>query len=131
MGRSTLILLDTCTLLWQAFEPAALSERARETIQQAKQVAISSITIWEIGIKVKKNRLSIPIPVDSLVGAMKESLALEVIPVEDRHWLGSLALEWDHQDPADRVIVATATLDDLPLVTEDRLIRAYYSQAVW
>jgi PIN domain nuclease of toxin-antitoxin system len=100
-------------------------------IEEADEIAISSISVWEIGIKVKKKRLSIPLAVDALIRLMKGSFALEVIPVEDRHWLASLALDWDHQDPADRVIVATATVDELPLVTEDRLIRSYYQRTIW
>lgn len=41
------------------------------------------------------------------------------------------ALEWPHPDPADRTIVATASLNDIPIVTKDQIIREFYPQTIW
>ncbi|MGH8550200.1 MAG: PIN domain-containing protein [Methylococcales bacterium] len=50
---------------------------------------------------------------------------LEIVAVDVEHWLGNLELPWDHRDPADRTIVATAHLRDAPLISADASIRAF------
>ena len=52
-------------------------------------------------------------------------------PVTEVTWLENLALAWDHKDPADRTIVATATLLGCPLVTSNLEMRSFYAAVVW
>ena len=52
-------------------------------------------------------------------------------PVDVLTWIKNIELDWDHRDPADRTIVATASLHACPLVTSDSAIRAFYSQTIW
>jgi PIN domain nuclease of toxin-antitoxin system len=67
---------------------------------------------------------------DYMVG-LSQIPGLEILPVDAPVWLASVELPWEHQDPADRVIVATAIQFGCPLVTSDRVIADYYPQAVW
>ena len=63
---------------------------------------------------------------------VEQSAAVELIPVDTTIWLRSLALKWSHADPADRVIVATALLKDVPVLTKDRRIRRFGGvRCVW
>jgi PIN domain nuclease of toxin-antitoxin system len=57
--------------------------------------------------------------------------SVEIVPVDDLTWLKNLALDWEHRDPADRTIVALATLRHLDLVTKDRDIAASYPKTLW
>ena len=83
------------------------------------------------GIKVSKGRLSIPIPVREYAERLQLADRVEVLPVNTETWLTNLELQWEHRDPADRSIVATALLKSCPLVTSDMMIRAFYPQSVW
>ena len=56
---------------------------------------------------------------------------IEIIPVDERIWIESLLLEWSNRDPADRVIVATAMINDLPLLSKDEKIRQFYQKTIW
>jgi PIN domain nuclease of toxin-antitoxin system len=57
---------------------------------------------------------------------------VELLPVDTATWLRSLELPWDHRDPADRVIVATALLQGVPLLTADAMIRGFPGvTAIW
>jgi len=56
---------------------------------------------------------------------------LRIASVTEEMWLRNIELEWDHKDPADRTIVASAMLYDIPLLTQDEKIRQFYSKAVW
>ena len=126
-----MILLDTSTLLFWTLNRKRLSLAAAEAIETAERIALSSISVWEIGIKVKKGRLEIPYPIDEYVRNLKTVQKIEILTVDEAVWLKSLALDWSHEDPADRVIVATAVLNTCPLITSDRVMRAFYEDAIW
>lgn len=123
-----MILLDTHTLLWRVFNPELISEPAREKISIAERLGasfISSITLWEIGIKIKNGKLEIPLPLNDLLEKINKSGLVRSLPVTDQIWLENLNLEWDHKDPADRTIVATARINTLTLITKDEQIRKF------
>ena len=92
---------------------------------------VSAISLWEIGIKIKRGNLELGIELSDYVRRLRSLKGLEIIPVDVEHWLGNLNLPWEHRDPADRTIVATAQLHDLPLVSKDKAIRAYYPKTIW
>ena len=100
-------------------------------MSDADRVAVSSISIWEIGIKVKRDRLRIPLSIADFTARLEQVDGIDLLPVDTATWLKNLDLDWDHRDPADRTIVATAALRNCPLVTSDATIRAYYTQAIW
>ncbi len=80
---------------------------------------ISSISLWEVGIKVKRGKLDIGMDWRRYFDLVTAIANLIVVPVTERIWRENLELEWDHPDPADRSIVATARLHDDILVTAD------------
>jgi PIN domain nuclease of toxin-antitoxin system len=125
------IVLDTSALIFWTLEPNRLSTPAAERIVEAKRKVISSISIWEIGLKVKQEKLKIPLPINEYVDKLKTVEGMEIVPVDERIWLKNLELDWDHKDPADRTIVATAILLSIPLVTSDRIIKQFYAETVW
>ncbi len=125
-----MVLLDTCALVWWSLGPERLSAKARETCNNIKieGAIISSISIWELGIKLRKGKLEINISLEEYVKRLKQLGTLEIIPVDETIWLKNLSLDWTHRDPADRTIVATAQLKNVPIITKDDLIRGYYGE---
>jgi PIN domain nuclease of toxin-antitoxin system len=127
------LLLDTAVLLWWLHDPARLSRTARLHLNQAEQstVLVSSVSCWEIGLKAQRGLLELG---DSFEGFMRrlESMdGVSILPVDLAIWRQMLDLDWDHRDPADRIIVATAMHNDATLLSSDRVIRAFFSEAVW
>ena len=131
MGSAGVIVLDTSALVFWTLNRDRLSRTAAQAISDADRIALSSISIWEIGIKVKKEQLSIPISIQEFTDKLEQIDRLDILPVDVQTWIKNLELDWDHRDPADRTIVATASLHACPLVTSDSAIRAFYSQAIW
>ena len=131
MGSAGVIVLDTSALVFWTLNRDRLSRTAAQAISDADRIVLSSISIWEIGIKVKKEQLSIPISIQEFTDKLEQIDRLDILPVNVQTWIKNLELDWDHRDPADRTIVATASLHACPLVTSDSAIRAFYSQAVW
>jgi len=121
------IVLDTHALLWWALDPEKLSERAMGILGEMERVGgfASSISLWELDIKVKRNKLELPVTVDELARRLDRGGVVELLPVDAATWLRSLALPWDHLDPADRVIVATAVIKGVPLLTKDESMHSF------
>ena len=126
-----MIVLDTSALIFWTLDRARLSEAAAQAISSADRIALSSISIWEIGIKVKRERLFIPVSIQEFTDKLETIDRVDILPVDVLTWIKNIELDWDHRDPADRTIVATASLHACPLVTSDSAIRAFYSQTIW
>ena len=126
-----MIVLDTSALIFWTLDRARLSEAAAQAISGTDRIALSSISIWEIGIKVKREKLFIPVSIQEFTDKLETIDRVDILPVDVPTWLKNIALDWDHRDPADRTIVATASLHACPLVTSDSAIRAFYSQTIW
>lgn len=128
-----MILLDTCALLWWTVEPDSLSAAALEQTKKFPRegCAISSITVWEIGIKIQKGKLDLTVTLDEYVKKISRIEYLTIIPVNEHIWLRNILLEWEHRDLADRTIVATALLHDMPIMTKDGIIDSYYPKIIW
>ena len=126
-----MVVLDTSALLHWTLAPEKLSATAAKALAAALQVVISSISIWEIGLKVKRGKLEIPLSIEAFVAHLKETDRVHIEPVTEMTWLKNLDLAWDHRDPADRTIAATASLLGCPLITSDQELRSFYADAVW
>lgn len=126
-----MIVLDTSALIFWTLDRERLSRAASWAIAGADRVILSSISIWEVGLKVKRQRLSIPVPIQEFADRLERIDRVDILPVDVRTWIKNLELDWEHRDPADRTIVATASLHACPLVTSDAAIRSFYSQTIW
>jgi len=122
-----MIVLDTHALLWWALDPDRLSDTAHTVLAEAERHGgyASSISLWEIAIKVKRGKLELPISVDELVRRLEKGAVIELVAVDTATWLRSVSLPWAHQDPADRVIVATALNRGVPLLTKDTAMHEF------
>ena len=122
-----MIVLDTHALLWWTLDPKRLSATASATIREMEERGgfASSISIWELGTKVKRGKLELPIGVDELARRIERGAVVELLSVDTATWLRSLSLPWDHRDPADRIIVATALERQVPVLTKDEVIRSF------
>ena len=126
-----MIVLDTSALLYWTLDPAQLSLKAKQAIEQADRIVISSISVWEIALKVKQQKLILPLEMPEYVERLQRLEALEILAVDVQTWLDNLDLLWEHRDPADRTIVALATRFGCSLITSDRVIADYYRETIW
>jgi PIN domain nuclease of toxin-antitoxin system len=126
-----MIVLDTSALLYWTLNPDQLTIKARQAIEQADRIFISSISVWEIALKVKRHKLVIPVPITDYVALLQELEMLEILDVGVPTWLDNVDLPWEHRDPADRTIVALATRLGCSLVTSDRVIADFYPETIW
>jgi PIN domain nuclease of toxin-antitoxin system len=124
-----LILLDTNALLWSAMQDSRLGRDAAKLMADASvsgEVAISAISLWEIGLLVSKKRLNLGRDLGEWVKALQSSGTVVFLPVESGIALEAGTLPGDiHGDPADRIVTATARVHGLELMTSDEKLLAY------
>jgi PIN domain nuclease of toxin-antitoxin system len=131
-----MIVLDTHTWIWWVSSPAFLSETANSIIDGAvaeKNIFISAISTWEVAILVSRGRLKLTMNAGDWVAASEALPFLNFVPVSNSIALKSVELPGVlHNDPADRIIIATAVSMGAILVTKDEKIRNYpHVKTVW
>ncbi|MDX1998464.1 MAG: type II toxin-antitoxin system VapC family toxin [Thermoanaerobaculia bacterium] len=129
-----MIVLDTHVWLWWVSDPGMLSPPARRALEYSKRLGLCPISCWEIATKVSQGRLELDRDVGLWVTQALARPALELLPItaEIAVAAGRLGTEGLHGDPADRLIVATARQNGVPLVTKDAALRAFSGvETIW
>ena len=131
-----MIVLDTHALVWWVSGDAELSANARAAIKKelnGGEIIVSSISAWEIAMLVAREKLVLTVDVDAWLAAVAEIEVVRFVPVNDEIAVKSVSLPGEfHKDPADRMIVATARILAIPLVTKDEKMRAYpHVKTIW
>ena len=122
-----MIVLDTHVIIWDALKPEALSNQAREAIADANErdgIIFCDISLWEIAMLVAKGRLQIDMDYPSLIELILQANHYVLQPISPA--IAHLATQLPanvNQDPADRLIAATALVEQAVLVTADRNLR--------
>jgi PIN domain nuclease of toxin-antitoxin system len=116
------LLLDTHILLWVMRDARELSAAARDFIERADDVYVSSVSLWESAIKAAMGKL--PLAPQALeAGALRAGFI--PLPVTWAHALAVDALPMLHRDPFDRMLVAQAVSEPLQLLTHDAKLARY------
>ncbi len=126
------VLLDTHTLLWWIAEDARLSHKACDVMADGRNVLlVSAASGWEIAIKVGLGRIELPRPIAAFLSEQLRQNQMDVLPVQMSHALRVQELPPLHRDPFDRMLVAQAQLERLPILTADPSIARYDVEVVW
>jgi len=121
-----MLLLDTHVLIWLGMDNSALSAVALKQLDRyASRLYFSSISILEIGQLHVKRRVQFGVDPEEMVSKVILHYNLEEIPVDREIAWASTQLKDIHADPFDRILIATAKLYGMKLVTKDRIIPTY------
>ncbi|MDA8098075.1 MAG: type II toxin-antitoxin system VapC family toxin [Nitrospiraceae bacterium] len=124
-----MILLDTHAWIWMVSSPEMLSHKARQAVTaaiDASEVHLSAISAWEVAVLHKRGRLDLTMGVRDWIARSEELPFLHVVPVNTQIAIDSVELPGPlHDDPADRIIIATARFLNATLVTKDEKILKY------
>lgn len=128
-----MLLLDTHALVFLASDQRKLPRRAKQTLRaHAGELFVSAISALEITLLVKRRRLVLPLPPEAFVERALAHHDVHEVPLERQLACASVSLPDLHNDPFDRIIVATALAHHMTILTKDRLIPTYPGvRAAW
>ena len=124
-------LLDTHTLLWCFNGDPSLSSRARKVIEDgSNEILVSAASAWQIATKVRLGKLpSGALIVGDLKGYLSR-LGFDGLPVFFA-CLRAGTLPGERRDPFDRMLIAQAQAEDIPIISNDRIFDLYYVRRIW
>ncbi len=128
------LLLDTCTVIWAVSEPEKLSTHGKRSLSHPdSEVFVSAISCAEIACAVERGRIELNRHWKSWFRDYTESNGWQIVPIDLEVMKEAYSLpEYSDQDPADRIIVATARKFYLQVVTADRKMLDYpHVETIW
>jgi len=127
----TPILLDTHALVWWLEAKENLSRTAREAIEKSETtVFVSAASGWELAIKTQIGKFKSTELVRGLEREIQKEGFLE-LPISLEHALLAGSLDSPHKDPFDRMLIAQAQIEKIPIVSNDRVFDRFSIRRLW
>lgn len=125
-------LLDTHALLWVAQDDSRLSQTAKSLFLDDRHgMVLSLASIWELAIKISLAKLSIDQPLQSFIHEHIYGNNIEILFIQTKHILPLESLPFHHKDPFDRLIIAQALVEGIPIISKDAWFDSYLVQRIW
>ena len=126
------VLLDTHAMLWWLADDPRLSNKARQTIAEGRNQLFWSIaSAFELAVKVGAGKLVLGRSLRSLFAEIVSEQGAELLPMTHEHCVRLSNLELHHRDPFDRMLVAQALEEGIPLLTADPKMGLYPIDRLW
>src|SRR5256885_7624160 len=127
-----IVLIDAHALIWFIGGDNRLTLAARSLIEsQENEPVVSAASLWELAIKTTLGRLTLAVPFDDLVTEHVRTNGFRILPIEVQHLQRLIALPLHHRDPFDRLIVAQALSEQIPIVSGDKALDMYGVERLW
>lgn len=125
-------MLDTHALLWWLTKSPSLTVSARSLlIDQDNAVLVSAASMWEIATKVRLGKLDVAVEVVEDFLSYLDREGFETISVTAAHGIRAGLLPGPHKDPFDRMLIAQALAENLPIISNDRALDGYGVRRLW
>ena len=143
MSSGETVLVDTNGLLFALLYPERLSTRARAIFEDRRSTLVwSAASTWEVVVKARIGKLDLGGDVATVLGEQIVRMGMTVLPVEQAHalriaslpdveWVDSTGASRRHADPFDRLLVAQALVEHLPILTADAQFDRYAVERIW
>lgn len=125
-------LLDTHALLWWLSDDPALPRAARKLIAETKNTLIvSAASAWEIAIKVRLGKLPTAADLAADFSGLIEREGFESLSISAEHGIRAGLLPGPHKDPFDRMLIAQAQAENIPIVSNEAAFESYGVRRLW
>ncbi len=126
------VLLDTHALLWWFSDDPALTRAARKIIADTKNtLVVSAASAWEIATKVRLGKLPTGASLAADFTGYIERERFQLLSISVEHALRAGLLPGAHRDPFDRMLIAQAQADNLPILSKEVIFDAYGLRRIW
>jgi PIN domain nuclease of toxin-antitoxin system len=125
-------LLDTHALLWWLSDDTALPKAARKIIADTRNaLMVSAASAWEIAIKVRLGRLPTAADLVGDFAGYLEREGFELVSISAEHGIRAGLLPGLHKDPFDRMLIAQAQAENMPIITNEAVFESYDIRCLW
>src|SRR5437763_158702 len=125
-------LLDSHTFLWFVTDDTRLGKRAfDETSNIENEVVVSIASLWELAIKSSLGKLELGKPFRDMIPRELVANEIGLLPIAPKHLFALTDLPFHHRDPFDRLIIAQAMVEGIPLLSDDGEFDKYPVQIIW
>ncbi|MEH2319991.1 type II toxin-antitoxin system VapC family toxin [Nostoc sp.] len=126
------LLLDTHLIIWSAGNPEKLSQRVRNLLIDNNNFWVVSIaSVWELQIKSQFGKLNLSSSLPNFIETQQRVNNLQLLPIELTHIYALEGLPSHHRDPFDRILIAQAIVEEMPLLSIDAVFDVYPVQRIW
>lgn len=126
------LLLDTHTLYWYVEDDPKLSSTAQSLIRDASnEVYVSPASYWEMAIKVSLGKWIFHRPYEEFMDMVLNAYGFQIFHVLPTHTAQLIAMPFHHNDPFDRLLVAQALAESIPVVSIDGHLDSYGITRLW
>jgi len=124
------VLADTQAFIWFFENNSRLPSSAKQFMESSTNLVVSIASFWEITIKMSLRKLSIP---ENISGLMDKAVlkGFKILSIKREHLIILSNLDLIHRDPFDRLIIAQAIAENIPLVSSDVVFQQYPVNCVW
>jgi PIN domain nuclease of toxin-antitoxin system len=120
-----MILIDTHIWIRWLLPNDPLPLSLIDLIETTDSLAVSSISCWEIVMLERFNRIELPLPVDEWLQEALNGSEVNALPINENIAMLAGQLPYHHKDPADRLIIATAIINKIKLISLDSSFKLY------
>lgn len=126
------ILLDTHSFLWFIAGSEELTVKARKLIENENNlILLSSASLWEIAIKVGLGKLTLSEPFETLIPEQLSMNGFQILDINVSHSAKIIDLPFHHRDPFDRLLIAQALTEEIPIISSDEIFDKYGVTRLW
>ncbi len=126
------VLLDTHSLIWFFSGNSKLSKTVRELIDDSsQQKLISLVSVWEMGIKQSKGKLTLSLPLEEYILEKNKLEDFDILPIKLEHLALIPRLPFYHNDPFDRLLIAQTLTENIPILSIDNVFDQYKVTRIW
>ena len=124
------VLIDTQALIWFCEDNPCLPISVRSFMEKGDNLVVSMVSFWEITIKASLGKLTI---CENIADVIDNALSkgFKILPIEREHLIALSTLDFIHRDPFDRIIIAQAMAENMPIVSSDDVFQQYPVNCVW
>lgn len=125
------ILLDTQVLIWLEENPLNIPIKTRNLIFKTTDIYFSDVSVWEMAIKIKTEKLLLNQPLGIFIDNIKKDYQFNLLPISTHHILKTQELTFHHKDPFDRLILAQSICENYPIISSDEIFDKYLENRIW
>jgi PIN domain nuclease of toxin-antitoxin system len=126
------LLLDTHTLLWFALTDPQLSGTATSLIMDPdNEKLVSPASYWETAIKISIKKYALSKPYEIFMDEAIDKNGFGYLHIEPKHTAALTTLPFHHKDPFDRLLIAQAIIEGIPIISGDTVLDSYPVKRLW